>query len=161
MCMHKNSVRRDVGPNSSGISVHLCLLLSITPSWWAIVLQSLAGQIWPDLTTMVVGQVINILNSSKYITHKKEDVHYSLPHQDHCLCRKTLLFLQFRFKAVKGSYLAAGMVPCVHRHTGSLCSSPGRHGIIQLVLLAVSGRVPGHKTDDIQILLSSTTKKVV
>ena len=42
--------------------------------------------------------------------------------------------------------------------------------IIQLVLPAVhaevnaillSGRVPGHKTDDIQILISSTTKKVV
>lgn len=84
------------------------------------------------------------------VMHKVEkEVYYGavLHCQDHRICRKTPLFLRriglFRFKAVKGSYLADGMVPRVQNTVSSClpqCSSGvcrNRHPVCHPVFHAV------------------------
>ena len=140
---------------------------------------------WAELNMVVMGQVVaftclddDVLNSSKYRHAQKgrEKCSTLFHHQGHRVCRKTFLFLhgigEFRFKAVKGSYLAEGMVPRVHKRAGHIAHNAllldDIQTIIQFVLeyaeanaIVLPGRVPGYKRDDIQILPSSTTKRAI
>jgi len=111
----------------------------------------------------------DILNSSKYrhLPKGREKCTTLFHHQGHRVCRKTFLFLhgigEFRFKAVKGNYLAEGMVPRVHKHTGRVSHNALVLGDIQTIMqfimqyaeanaILLHGRVPGYKKDVIQIL---------
>ena len=131
---------------------------------------------------VIMGQVIalicldsNILHYSKYHHPQKRREKCSplFHHQGHCVCRKTFLFLhrirEFRFKAVKGSYMAEGMVPHVHKRAGHVFHNALLTGdiktIIQFVLeyaeINTTLYLVMYKRDDIQILPSSITKKAV
>ena len=76
-----------------------------------------------------------------------------------------------RFKAIKGSYIANGLTPRVHGNHRRLPYNTLSYVEIRNVVrflttyaeihaLLLPGRIPGYKRDDIQLLPSSTTKKV-
>ena len=140
---------------------------------------------WNELNMAVMGQVmaqthcdLETLNSSKYrhANKEREKSRTVFYHHGYKVCKATFLFLHgigdFRFRAIKASYLTHGLVPRVHGHTGRLVS----HGLtmadveslVKFVLqfaeanaILLPGRVPGYKRDDIQILPSTTTKRAV
>ena len=77
-----------------------------------------------------------------------------------------------RFKGIKASYLANGVTTRVHGNTNRLPHNAltfveiknvvrfiNSYADIHAILLP--GRIPGFKRDDLQLLPSSTTKKVI
>lgn len=97
-----------------------CLLPSTTPPC-GLMLLSLAGLNWTWWSwARLPALIMKFWTPPSTITHRKEERKY--PHFHHGVCRKTFLFLhgigEFRFKAVKSSYLAGGMVPRVYKRTG-------------------------------------------
>lgn len=76
-----------------------------------------------------------------------------------------------RFKAIKAHYLATGLTTRVHKNTRRL--PPNTLTFVEIKNLVrfvkayadlhgilLPGRIPGYKRDDLQLLPSSTTKKV-
>ena len=110
-------------------------------------------------------------------THKeRQKASTPFHHRGLRICKTTFLFLHvvgdFRFRAIKAQYLAQGVVPRVYSYTGRVT----QHGVglqdvedlMKFILqyaesnaILFPGLVPGYKRDDIQILPSFTTKKVV
>ena len=97
-------------------------------------------------------------------------------HQGIKVCRKTFLFVhnigEFRLKAIKAQYLAEGLVPRIHGHSGRIAPNAlvleHVQSIVTFVMqyaetngILLPGRIPGCKRDDIQLLPSSTTKRAV
>ena len=77
-----------------------------------------------------------------------------------------------RFMAVKASYIASGLSLRVHKNSRTLPHNATTFADIQYVLrflhnyaeanaVLLPGRIPGYKRDDLQLLPSSTTKKVI
>ena len=92
------------------------------------------------------------------------------------VCKRTFLFLHdigdFRLKAIRAQYVAEGLVPRVHGHTGRVAPNAlvleEVKGIITFVMqyvetnaILLPGRIPGYKRDDIKLLPSSCTKRAV
>ena len=89
------------------------------------------------------------------------------------VCKRTFLFLHdFRVKAIRAQYVAVGLVPRVHGHTGHVAPNAlvldEVKGIITFVMqyvetdaILLPGRIPGYKQDDIKLLPSSCTKRAV
>lgn len=140
---------------------------------------------WGELNMTVMGQIMALtacdsrpLNCTKHrhAEKERERSHTTYYHHGHKVCKRTFLFLHaigdFRLKAIKNNYLAHGLVPRVHGHTGRLLSHSltlsDVENLLKFVLqyteanaILLPGRVPGYKRDDIQILPSTTTKKAV
>lgn len=83
----------------------------------------------------------------------------------------TLLSLQGRIQAVKDHYLATGLSARRHGNTKKLPANTLSFRDIENVkkflreyaeanAILLPGRIPGYKRDDLQLLLSSTSKKV-
>ena len=92
------------------------------------------------------------------------------------VCKRTFLFLHdigdFHLKAIGAQYIAEGLVPRVHGHTGRVAPNAlvldEVKGIITFVMqyvetnaILLPGRIPGYKRDDIKLLPSSCTKRAV
>ena len=94
-------------------------------------------------------------------------------HNGLCVCKRTFLFLHdFRVKAIRAQYVAVGLVPRVHGHTGHVAPNAlvldEVKGIITFVMqyvetdaILLPGRIPGYKRDDIKLLPSSCAKRAV
>lgn len=92
------------------------------------------------------------------------------------VCKQTFLFLHdigdYRLRAIRAHYIAHGLVPRTHGHTGRTAPNAlvleDVKGIITFVMQYVEsngvllpGRVPGYKRDDIKLLPSNCTKRAV
>ena len=89
------------------------------------------------------------------------------------VCKRAFLFLHdigdFHLKAIRAQYVAEGLVPRVHGHTGRVAPNAEEvKGIITFVMqyvetnaILLPGRIPGYKRDDIKLLPSSCTKRAV
>ena len=77
-----------------------------------------------------------------------------------------------RFMAVKASYLASGLTTRTHGNTKTLPHNSLSFEVVKNVVLFINsyaeqhaillpGRIPGYKRDNLQLLPSSTTKKVM
>ena len=140
---------------------------------------------WNELNMAVMGQVMALtccdpltMNSAIYrhTPRERQRAITLFHHQGHRVCRTTFLVLhgigEYRFKAIKQSYLSEGLVPRTHGHTGRIAPNSLVQKDVQQIISFVThytetnaillpGRIPGYKRDDIQLLSSTTTKKAV
>ena len=138
-----------------------------------------------ELDMTVMGQVMAFTHCSKatinFTKHRhqikrREKNTTTYHHQGVKVCRKTFLFLhnigEFHLKAIKAQYLAEGLVPRIHGHSGRIAPNAlvleHVQSIVTFVMqyaetngILLPGRIPGYKRDDIQLLPSSTTKRAV
>ena len=138
-----------------------------------------------ELDMTVMGQVMAFTHCRKATINSTKHRHQikmreknttTYHHQGVKVCRKTFLFLhnigEFRLKAIKAQYLAEGLVPRIHGHSGRIAPNAlvleHVQSIVTFVMqyaetngILLPGRIPGYKRDDIQLLPSSTTKRAV
>jgi len=88
---------------------------------------------WNELNMAVMGQVMALtysdvmkVNSTKHrhAPAERQKTTTLFHHQGHRVCRTTFLFLhnmgEYRLKTIKVKYLADGLVPRIHGHTGRI-----------------------------------------
>ena len=125
---------------------------------------------WNELNMVLIGQVMAL---SAVASRKQVTV---FQHHRHRVCSKTFLFLhgigKRKFKLIKAYFTSSGLTPRMHGNTGrspanTLIMEEVRNVVIFVTqhaeanAILLQGRIPGYKRSDIQIFLSSTTKRAI
>jgi len=134
-----------------------------------------------ELDLTLLGTIMSTINMDDSIRDgrhkpaKRKRITMAYMHQAHEICKTTFLFLygigKKRLMAVKNSYMTNGLENRMHGNTKRL---PHNHshslitGVIRFLLnyaeenaILLPGRIPGYKRDDLKILPSSRSKKVL
>ena len=136
-----------------------------------------------ELDLTLIGSIMSTVIQDEYIRdgrHKnpkrRKQVKTSFMHHGHEICKKTFTFLHAigkdRLRNVRESYLTNGLETRLHGNSKRLPHNHLGHDVITNVTkflknyaeenaVLLPGRIPGHKRDDIKLLPSSRSKKVI
>jgi len=134
-----------------------------------------------ELDMVLMGSIMSTVNNGDNIHDgrhkpaKRKRVTVNFMHESHKVCKKTFLFLHAvgkkRLQAVKQHFQTKGLE---QREHGNKNNSPHNYSYDRIVsvhkflsnyaeenAILLPGRIPGHKRDDIKLLPSSRSKKVL
>ena len=134
-----------------------------------------------ELDMVLMGSIMSTINNGDHIHDgrhkpaKRQRVTVNFMHESHKVCKKTFLFLhgigKKRLQTVKSHYQTNGLE---QREHGNKRNSPHNYSYDRIIsvhkflinyaeenAILLPGRIPGHKRDDIKLLPSSRSKKVL